>query len=133
MGRLEEADRLVGAERIYDATGIQEMEINTMFQLMADRGTAAYGAASQLLLVPDLLAYFLTGERRFERTNASTTQLVDVRTGEVVEWVLPLLGLRTRLVRAGRPARGAGRAGVGGSGGQRRDQHTGIGGGRGFA
>ena len=96
-GRPEEADRLVGAERIYDATGIQEMEINTIFQLMADRGTAAYGAASQLLLVPDLLAYFLTGERRFERTNASTTQLVDVRTSELVEWVLPLLGLRRDL------------------------------------
>jgi rhamnulokinase len=96
-GRLEEADRLVGSGRIYDATGIQEMEINTMFQLMAERGTAAYGAASQLLLFPDLLAYFLTGERRFERTNASTTQLVDVRTGRLVLPLLELLGLRTDL------------------------------------
>jgi rhamnulokinase len=96
-GRLEEADRLVGAGRIYDATGIQEMEINTMFQLMAERGSAAYAAASQLLLVPDLLAYFLTGERRFERTNASTTQLVDVRTSQLVHWVLPMLGLRPDL------------------------------------
>ncbi|MGO9659910.1 MAG: rhamnulokinase [Acidimicrobiales bacterium] len=96
-GRLADADRLVGASRIYNATGIQEMEINTMFQLMAERGSGAYSAASQLLLFPDLLAYFLTGERRFERTNSSTTQLVDVRTGEVVEWVLPLLGLRTDL------------------------------------
>ncbi len=95
VGRLDQAAQLVGAGRIYDATGIQEMEINTMFQLMAERGSAAYGAASHLLLVPDLLAYFLTGERRFERTNASTTQLVDVRTGNLVEWVLPLLGLRT--------------------------------------
>ena len=96
-GRLEEADRIVGAGRIYDATGIQEMEINTMFQLLAERDSAAYAAASQLLLVPDLLAYFLTGERRFERTNASTTQLIDVRTGQLVEPVLALLGLRTDL------------------------------------
>jgi rhamnulokinase len=97
VGRLEEANRLVGAGHIYDATGIQEMEINTMFQLMAERGSAAYGAAAHLLLVPDLLAYFLTGERRFERTNASTTQLVDVRTGDLVEPLLRVLGLRTDL------------------------------------
>jgi rhamnulokinase len=96
-GHLARANRLIGPGRIYEATGIQEMEINTLFQLLAERDNVAYGAASQLLLFPDLLAYFLTGERRSERTNASTTQLVDVRTGEVVEWMLTRLGLRTDL------------------------------------
>ncbi len=88
---------MLGPSRIYEATGIQEMEINTLFQLLAERDGAAYGAASQLLMVPDLLVYFLTGKARFERTNASTTQLVDVRTGRLCESMLSSLGLRDDL------------------------------------
>jgi rhamnulokinase len=100
-GQLARASQRLGPGRIYDATGIQEMEINTLFQLLAERDGAAYGAASQLLLVPDLLGYFLTGQRRFERTNASTTQLVDARTGRVVELLLSELGLRADLFAPG--------------------------------
>ena len=96
-GQLEKARAIVGRSAIYQATGIQELEINTLFQLLAERGSAAYRAAAQLLLVPDLLVYFLTGERRFERTNASTTQLVDVRTGELAGSILTQLGLRQDL------------------------------------
>ncbi|MGH9104441.1 MAG: rhamnulokinase [Acidimicrobiales bacterium] len=96
-GKVEQAEQAIGPGRIYRATGIQEMELNTLFQLCAERGSAAYAAASHLLLFPDLLAYFLTGERRFERTNASTTQLVDVRTGELAGWLLASLGLRQDL------------------------------------
>ncbi len=88
---------MVGQGRICEATGVQQMRINTLYQLMAGRQSAAYAGAAQLLMVPDLLAYFLTGESRFERTNASTTQLVDVRTGEVVDWMARALGLRPEL------------------------------------
>jgi rhamnulokinase len=91
------ADEVVGGGRIYEATGVQQMKINTLYQLMAERTSAAYAGAAQLLLVPDLLAFFLTGEGRFERTNASTTQLIDVRTGEVVDWMAGALGLRREL------------------------------------
>ena len=93
-GYVSLANEVVGRGRIYEATGIQEMEINTLFQLLSERKSAAYTSASQLLLVPDLLAYFLTGHAGFERTNASTTQLVDVRTGELVDWMLRAFGLR---------------------------------------
>jgi len=96
-GRLEEIDRLVGLDRLYEATGIQEMRLNTVCQLLAERENPAYSVASHLLMVPDLLAYLLTGQRRFERTVASTTQLVDSRTGKLVDWLLPLLGLRDDL------------------------------------
>jgi rhamnulokinase len=96
-GCLEEVDRLVGLDRLYEATGIQEMRLNTVFQLVAERESPAYAVASDLLMVPDLLAYLLTGERRFERTVASTTQLVDSRSGQLVDWLLPLLGLRQDL------------------------------------
>lgn len=99
-GRIEQADRLVGLSRIYRATGIQVMAFNTLYQLLAERESAAYQAAAQLLLVPDLIAYLLTGERRVERTNASTTQLVDARTGCLVDWMLELLDIRRDLFPA---------------------------------
>lgn len=102
QGYRRRAAEIVGPGRIYEATGIQEMEINTLYQLMAehDQHSAGYRAAATLLMVPDLLAYFLTGEARFELTNASTTQLVDARTGHVVDWLLRDLGLRSDLFAA---------------------------------
>jgi rhamnulokinase len=100
-GLLDELDRAAGLERVYDATGCQAMAINTICQLMTERGTTAYGAASGLLMVPDLFAYLLTGECRLERTIASTTQLVDSRTGGLVEWLFPALDLRRDLFAAG--------------------------------
>jgi rhamnulokinase len=96
-GRLEELDQVIGIGRIYDATGIQAMAINTVCQLLTERGTTAYAAAAHMLMVPDLLAYLLTGQRRLERTVASTTQLLDARTGAFVEWLFPSLGLRREI------------------------------------
>ncbi len=93
-GLLDELDGLVGLRRIYDATGTQAMAINTICQLLTERGTTAYEAASHLLMVPDLFAYLLTGERRLERTIGSTTELMDARSGQLVDWLFPVLGLR---------------------------------------
>jgi rhamnulokinase len=62
--------------------------------------TAQYAAARRMLLIPDLLAYWLTGEIGAEYTNASTTELVDVRTRN---WSAPLLaelGIRPSLLPA---------------------------------
>lgn len=62
---------------IYAKTGIQHMKMNTLFQLvyLAKHRPEQLEAAQKLLLIPDLLAYFLTGEMRTEMTNASTTNL----------------------------------------------------------
>jgi len=70
----------VAAETLYSITGIQHLPINTIYQLAAAAGTPALSAAATLLLVPDLLAYWLTGSVGAEMTNASTTGLLDVRT-----------------------------------------------------
>ncbi len=96
-GKVDEAERVLGRETLYDVTGIQVMSINTVFQLLAERETAAYSAASRLLLLPDLVAFLLTGEARLERTNAATTQLVDVHTGELASDLVDRLGLRADL------------------------------------
>lgn len=80
-GVIEQVLRQVPPERLYAATGLQLQPFNTLFQLVAARDTAQLAAARTLLLMPDLLAYWLTGEIGAERTNASTTQLLDVNTG----------------------------------------------------
>lgn len=67
----------LGAKELYAATGLQFLPFNTIHQLAAER---RLDLAGTLLLIPDLLAYWLTGERGAEVTNASTTQLLDVRT-----------------------------------------------------
>jgi rhamnulokinase len=87
----------VPAAELYAATGVQILPINTVFQLAAAGGTPALRAARTLLLIPDLLSYWLTGVARGEATNASTTGLLDIETGD---WARPLmrrLGIGERL------------------------------------
>ncbi|GAA2365195.1 carbohydrate kinase [Catellatospora methionotrophica] len=68
--------------RLYAVTGLQNLPFNTIYQLVAARGTPAAAAAHRMLLMPDLLAYWLTGEQGAELTNASTTGLLDATTGD---------------------------------------------------
>ncbi len=72
----------IPADRLYARTGIQHLQINTVFQLAAAAGDPTFAAARTMLLVPDLLGYWLTGERAVERTNASTTELLDPVAGD---------------------------------------------------
>jgi rhamnulokinase len=62
---------------LYASNGLQVLPFNTIYQLVAAAGTPALAAAKDLLLIPDLLAYWLTGVRAAEVTNASTTGLLD--------------------------------------------------------
>ena len=79
---VDEAFRRVPVEEVYETTGIQLLPINTLFQLLALEGSSALERAETLLLIPDLLGYWLTGEKIAEATNASTTQLLDARSGD---------------------------------------------------
>jgi rhamnulokinase len=69
----------VGAPALFGATGIAVQPFNTLFQLAAEIQAPRFGGASQVLLVPDLMAYWLSGRAGTELTNASTTGLLDVR------------------------------------------------------
>ena len=79
-GVMEKILADVGAEQIYVATGSQNLSFNTLYQLVSARDTPLLRAATSLLLIPDLISYWLTGSVGAEITNASTTQLLDVRT-----------------------------------------------------
>jgi sugar (pentulose or hexulose) kinase len=94
-GMAEKVWARVGEADLYAVTGIQQLPFNTIYQLAAAAGSPQLAAARTLLLIPDLLAYWLTGVTGAERTNASTTQLYDARRGE---WAWDLIE------RAGIPA-----------------------------
>src|SRR5580765_451784 len=78
-GVMEEVFRKAPKEEIYRITGIQFMPINTLYQLFAGQRDTPnlLAAAKQMLTIPDLFNYWLTGNAVCEFTNATTTQLVD--------------------------------------------------------
>jgi rhamnulokinase len=93
-------DRLLAripAAELYAATGIQQLPVNTICQLVAAEGTPQLAAARTLLLIPDLLAYWLTGSAGAEITNASTTQLLDVRRHSWAAWLMDRARIARRL------------------------------------
>ncbi|MFE5812425.1 rhamnulokinase family protein [Streptomyces sp. NPDC056479] len=79
-GVAEKVWATVPAAELYAATGLQYAPFNTLYQLTAARESSQLAYAERLLLIPDLLTYWLTGEQGTELTNASTTQLIDPRT-----------------------------------------------------
>lgn len=87
----------IPADELYRVTGIRLMPINTNSQLVAARDSPALAAADRLLMIPDLISYWLTGVAGTEITNASTTGLLDVRTGDWARDVLRALDIRADL------------------------------------
>jgi rhamnulokinase len=96
-GMVDEALRLASRKEIYGTTGIQFLPINTLYQLLAMRGSPLLEAAETLLLIPDLINYWLTGEKACEYTNATTTQLLDLQTGGWSQDLLKKLDLPSGL------------------------------------
>ena len=85
--------RVVGHDELYRANGLQFQPFNTLYQLAADHQAGRLDDQVAALLIPDLLGYWLTGEAVAEHTNASTTGLLDVRTGRWNEALIAELGL----------------------------------------
>ena len=107
-GVMERVFQTVPAEELYKTTGIQFLPINTVYQLVAGSTAPVMAVAKTLLLIPDLVSYWLTGVIGAEITNASTTQLFDVSTGQWATGVMSVLGIDPQLFpplrRPGTPA-----------------------------
>ena len=86
---------IISRKEVYDITGIQLMNFNSIFQLYAMRqeGNAALKYAKKILFVPDALSWMLTGNEVCEYTIASTSQLLDPRTTQLDERLLGSIGL----------------------------------------
>ncbi|MEV5960964.1 rhamnulokinase family protein [Kribbella sp. NPDC051952] len=94
-GVMDRVLETVPAAELFDITGLQQLPFNTIYQLAAE---GLLEQAETLLMIPDLLGYWLTGEIGTERTNASTTQLYDVRTREWSDSLVARMGLPRRLL-----------------------------------
>ena len=94
-GMLEEAFRRVPREEIFAATGIQFMQINSLYQLLAMvvRDDPVLRAAGTLLFIPDLFNYWLTGHMVSERSIASTSQCLDPFTGDWSRSLIDRMGI----------------------------------------
>lgn len=98
-GMLAAAERIVPRAEIFAATGLQFMEINSLYQLLAlrDRRAPVLDAADRLLMIPDLFHWLLSGQRSNERTNATTSQCFDPRAGDWASALLERFGLPRRI------------------------------------
>lgn len=83
-GLSKESSKYISKEDLYSITGIQQMDINTIFQLwsMKRNDSPLLSVENKLLFTPDLINYFLTGILANEYTIASTSQLLDAKTKE---------------------------------------------------
>ena len=86
------------ADELYRINGLQHLPFTTLYQLIASQGAGQWELAELMLLVPDLVVHWLTGTPGAERTNASTTGLLDATTGEWSRQVLDAAGLRPSLL-----------------------------------
>ena len=94
-GIMDEVLRIIPKEEIYKKTGIQFLHFNTLYQLYAIKikNASFLDRASTLLFIPDLLRYFLTGERNSEFTVASTSQILNVNSSKWDNQLLDTLGI----------------------------------------
>lgn len=88
-------ENVMSREKVYDVTGIQFLNFNSIFQLYAMKraGNSALKNAQKILFIPDALSYMLTGNMVCEYTIASTAQLLDPRTKQLDPRLLASLGL----------------------------------------
>jgi rhamnulokinase len=98
-GMVEAACKVVPREEIYDQTGIQFMQLNSLIQLfsMAKQGSIALQTASSFLTIPDLINYWFTGRMVNEYSNATTTQCYDTRRNIWASEMLAKLGIPTQI------------------------------------
>jgi rhamnulokinase len=96
-GMLEEAFRRLPREEMYRTTGIQFLRINTVYQLLAMENSPLLKVGETLLMIPDLLNYWLTGEKACEYTNATSTQLYDLERDGWATEMMGTLGIPARL------------------------------------
>lgn len=94
-GLMDEVWEKVGKKNLYDRTGTQFMQFNTIYQLysIAKNRPELFERTDKLLFMPDLLSYFLTGKKVAEFSMASTTQMLNSKTGDWDYELLDKLGI----------------------------------------
>lgn len=92
-GAIEKFSQRMSKDTIYEKTGIQFMDFNTVFQLFTIKNESpeVIETADKILFIPDALSYMLTGNAVTEYTVASTSQILNPKTGDLDEEILKAL------------------------------------------
>ena len=100
-GAMEDYFKLVPRPALYEATGIQFMPFNTLFQVyaMVRERSPLLDAAADLLFMPDLFNFLLCGRKAAEATIASTSQILDPRTKTWIPGLFQAMGLSKRILQ----------------------------------
>ena len=94
FGVLDEVGGIIPQEELYAKTGIQKANFNTVYQLYCDKKSGKLDKAKYFLMMPDYIAFKLTGEIRNEYTEASTTNLINAKTKSWDKDILSRLGIK---------------------------------------
>src|SRR3954453_16293466 len=99
-GMLEKAFSLVPKEQIFEQTGVQFMQLNSLYQLLSTKQELPrmLQSAETLLFMPDLFNYLFTGIRKAEFSIATTSQMYDPRKKAWATPMLEAMGLPTRIL-----------------------------------
>ena len=100
-GYVEKTFDVMSKRKLYDITGLGTNTFNTLFQLVSlkDNHPEQLEAATDFLMIPDYFVYLLTGNKFNEYTNASTTELIDVKTNSWSEEILDTFGIKKSIFR----------------------------------
>ncbi len=90
---IDEVHLVVSEDETYKRTGIQKQVFNTIYQLYCDKKSGKLDKAKTFLMMPDYLHFLLTGVKKNEYTNASTTGLLNAKTREWDYEILDKLGI----------------------------------------
>ena len=93
-------ENLISVKDLYKSAGLQFLPFNTLYQLAVDASeqSALLASADKALLIPDLFNYWLCGVQATERTNASTTGLLDPITGHWNQELIEKIGIPTTML-----------------------------------
>ena len=95
---IEEVHGIIPFAELYRRTGIQFNKFNTVYQLYADKLAGRFDGVTDFLMIPEYLMYKLTGVKKKEFTDATTTGMVSAETRELDPWIFETLGLPKELI-----------------------------------
>ncbi|MDR2007733.1 MAG: rhamnulokinase [Alphaproteobacteria bacterium] len=90
----------ISKKDLYMKTGIQHLDFNTVYQLYSDKTSlrkSVINSADFMLMIPDVINFFLTGQKKSEYTNATTTQMLNPHTGSWDTEIISQLGLNPNM------------------------------------
>ena len=99
-GIPEQIDEILSRQELYTRNGIQSLNFNTIYQLVCDKRSGKLDRAAHFLMIPDYIAYKLSGIMANEYTNLTTGALVNVNTKDIDVELLSALGIRTDIFQS---------------------------------